>query len=236
MKIGFGRMKTETTVFEPFSKGPWEPEKALDFLSELSQCLSRSGISHWVTYGSLLGLVRQNSLLAWDNDIDIAIAPGATSEAVLTALRQAGLPVQMLRQRGGRAVSMKVRREGIRADLFLLASQGGALVEFGGTGGFVLTLTHPAMAVVEKSFAGRIFPVPAEPETYLAHLYGSKWRVPARNWDWRHASANRVALEFNSLAGLAKICPKLAALALEKLAACPGLAANENSIFEFKYL
>ena len=199
MKIGYSKVKIEVTVLEPFSKGPWEPEAAVEFLSQLSHCLTRAQIRHWVTYGSLLGLVRQNSLLAWDTDLDIALAPGVSFEAVRGALQEAGLRPQMVKRRDNRVVSVKVCKDGIRADLFLLESQNGTLVDFEGKGGFVLTLSHPAMAVVERSFGKRTFPVPAEAEAYLAHLYGPEWRVPARNWNWKHSSANRLALEFNSL-------------------------------------
>ena len=88
MKIRLSRAKIGVTVLEPSTKGPWDPQEALEFLSRLSHCLAQAGITHWVTYGSLLGLVRQNSLLAWDNDIDIAIAPGVSFEAVRAALQR----------------------------------------------------------------------------------------------------------------------------------------------------
>lgn len=204
MKIGCNKAKIEVTVLEPSTKGPWEPEVAMEFLAQLSHCLTRAQISHWVTYGSLLGLIRQNSLLAWDNDIDIALAPGVSFEAVHGALQEAGLRPQMVKRRDNRVVLAKVCKDGIRADLFLLESQNGTLVDFGGRGDFVLTLSHPAMAVVDRSFGKRTFPVPAEAEAYLAHLYGPQWRVPARNWSWKHSSANRLTLEFNSLRGLLK--------------------------------
>lgn len=204
MKIGYSKVKIEETVLEPSAKGPWEPGAAVEFLAQLSRCLAKAQISHWVTYGSLLGLVRQNSLLAWDNDLDIALAPGVSFETVRAALQEAGLQPQMIKRRDNRVVSVKVCKDGIRADLFLLESHNGIWVDFEGKGGFVLALSHPAMAVVERSFAKWSFPVPADAEAYLAHLYGPRWRVPVRNWDWKHSGANRLALEFNSLGGLLK--------------------------------
>ena len=46
--------------------------------------------------------------------------------------------------------------------------------------------------------------MPAEAEAYLAHLYGPEWRIPVRNWSWKHSSANRLALEITSFRGLLK--------------------------------
>jgi LicD family len=204
MKIRFGRVKTEITVIEPASKAHWEPQAALDFLFELSQCLNRAGIRHWVTDGSLLGLIRQNALLAWDNDIDIAVSPGASFEAMHRAMDEAGQPLHMIRRRNEQVISVKVCRGGIRADIYLLSNQGGKFVDYEGSGGFTLAMSHPAVEVVERIFANRTFPVPAKAEAYLTHLYGPSWKIPHPNWSWKHTSANRLTLEFNSFRGVLK--------------------------------
>ena len=205
MKIRYSRTKIESTVFGPPAKGPWDPQAALELLTQVSQSLSRAGISYWVTYGSLLGLVRQNALLAWDNDVDIAVAPGVSFKTIRAALQEAGLPPRMIKRRGDPVVSLNLCKDGISADLYLLAVQQDRWVDFGGgSRGFTLTMSHPHTTVVERTFANRILPVPAEAEAYLAHLYGPQWRMPDRNWSWKHTSANRVALEFNSFRAVLK--------------------------------
>jgi hypothetical protein len=204
MKIRLSRAKIRTTVLAPSSKGLWDPQEALELLSGLSQCLARAGIVHWITYGSLLGLVRQNSLLARDTDVDIAIAPGVSFEAIRAALQVSGMRAQKVRENDRQLVSVKLCVGGIRADLYVLAERHGMLVDFEGHGGFLLTMSHPRGGLIEKTFGDRTFPVPAETEAYLAHLYGPDWRVPARNWSWKHSSANRHALEIISFRGLCK--------------------------------
>lgn len=204
MKIRLSRAKIRVTVLEPLEKGPWDPQGALELLSRLSQCLGQAGISHWVTYGSLLGLVRQNSLLAWDNDVDIAVAPGVSFEAICTALQTSGLRPQIIREKDKRVASVKVCAGGITADIFMLTEHRNMLVDFEGNGGFMLTMSHPKGNVIEKTFGNKIFPVPAETEAYLAHLYGPDWRIPARNWSFRHSSANRIVLDITSFRGALK--------------------------------
>lgn len=204
MKIRLSRAKIRVTDLAPRTKGPWDPQEALELLSRLSRCLSQAGISHWVTYGSLLGLVRQNSLLARDTDVDIAVAPGASVETVRTALQADGLQLQRIMQIDRQVASMKICANGISADIYMLYEQRGMLVDFEGNGGFILTMSHPKNAVIKKTFGNLTFPVPAQTEAYLAHLYGTDWRIPVRNWSWKHSSANRRALHFTSFLGLFK--------------------------------
>jgi hypothetical protein len=204
MKIKVSRANFRVTVLEPPTKGPWDPQEALELLSRLSQCLGRAGISHWITYGSLLGLVRQNSLLAWDNDVDIAVAPGVSFEALRAALQTENLHPQTIKETDRQLVSVRVCAGGISADLYVLSEQHGILVDFEGHGGFVLTMSHPNGPVIEKIFGNKIFPVPAETEAYLAHLYGPDWRIPAQNWSFRHSSANRIVLDITSFHGALK--------------------------------
>ena len=90
MKIRFTKSQLQNLIFEPAMEGPWNPQVALDFLWDLSQCLSAANIPHWITYGSLLGLVRQNALPESDNDIDIAIAPDVLPETLCAALLAGG--------------------------------------------------------------------------------------------------------------------------------------------------
>lgn len=204
MKIRFSRAKIRVTDLEPRTKDNWDPQEALELLSRLSQCLRQAGIVHWITYGSLLGLVRQNSLLARDTDVDIAVAPGASFEAVRTALLAGGLQPQRVKEMGKQPASVKVCANGISADIYMLSEQRGMLVDFEGNSDFVLTMSHPNGAVIERAFGNKTFPVPAQAEAYLAHLYGPDWRIPARNWSWKHSSANRIVLDINSFRGLFK--------------------------------
>lgn len=204
MKIRVSRAKIQVTVFESLIKGPWNPQEALKLLSQLSQCLSRAAISHWITYGSLLGLVRQNSLLARDNDIDIAVAPGVSLQAIRAALATDNLYPQMIKEIDKQLILVRVCVGGIRADIYVLTEQHGLLLDFEGKDGFVLTMSHPKSAVIEKMFGNTTLPVPTQTEDYLAHLYGPNWRISTSNWSWKHSSANRTTLDINSFQGLLK--------------------------------
>lgn len=40
---------------------------------EVIQILSSNNINYWLCHGTLLGIIRDNELIAWDHDIDIAV-------------------------------------------------------------------------------------------------------------------------------------------------------------------
>ena len=42
-------------------------------LEEVSSLLKNNNINFWVCHGTLLGIIRENRLLPWDKDIDLAV-------------------------------------------------------------------------------------------------------------------------------------------------------------------
>jgi len=48
-------------------------EKSLADLRRVVEILDRENIKYWICHGTLLGIIRENRLLPWDNDIDIGV-------------------------------------------------------------------------------------------------------------------------------------------------------------------
>ena len=44
-----------------------------NILREICSLLGKNKINYWVCHGTLLGIIRENRLLPWDHDIDIAV-------------------------------------------------------------------------------------------------------------------------------------------------------------------
>ncbi len=61
-----------------FNKGDCKAEVDSNFIATIS-LLNANEIEYWVCHGTLLGLVRDGSLIPWDHDVDIAM--WATSDA-----------------------------------------------------------------------------------------------------------------------------------------------------------
>ena len=73
---------------------------------EMQQRLTRSGLTHTLDSGTLLGIIRDGRPIAGDNDIDLAVVadgridPGRATEGIVTALRRDGYRVQVRSYRG----------------------------------------------------------------------------------------------------------------------------------------
>ena len=44
-----------------------------EILFEVCDILKINSINYWICHGTLLGIVRENRILPWDNDIDISL-------------------------------------------------------------------------------------------------------------------------------------------------------------------
>ena len=47
--------------------------------SEIINILNKNKIKYWICHGTLLGIIRDNQLIPWDHDIDIAVWSETTS-------------------------------------------------------------------------------------------------------------------------------------------------------------
>jgi hypothetical protein len=56
---------------EELTYQPYDVEAMKCAIHEFSELLDQNGVSHWLNFGALLGLVRENRLLPWDNDAEI---------------------------------------------------------------------------------------------------------------------------------------------------------------------
>jgi phosphorylcholine metabolism protein LicD len=50
------------------------------------EILKKNRINYWICHGTLLGIIRDDQLLPWDNDIDIGILENITNITALNIL------------------------------------------------------------------------------------------------------------------------------------------------------
>ena len=61
-------------------------DKDDEVLKEISQLLVDNNINFWVCHGTLLGIIRENRLLPWDRDIDLAVWDHETDKDVIAKI------------------------------------------------------------------------------------------------------------------------------------------------------
>ncbi len=165
--------------------------EALAALADAATALDASGVGWWLTYGALLGLVREGGLIPWDNDFDFAIVAGRRRKAMLSELVARGFYRVNQDLVDGESVVEKLQRGNIIIDCILLREAGPLWEDrIRYDDHSICVGTHPRMAVVRQKLSGVDVAVPVDAEAYVAHLYGPDWRVPVKNWDYRHSPPN----------------------------------------------
>ena len=84
---------------------------------DVIQILNKKNINYWICHGTLLGIVRDNRLIEWDHDIDIAVWDYEVSKSEI---------ISMMEQ-----MDFKLSEGfGIKNDLVSFKREGGRIVDF----------------------------------------------------------------------------------------------------------
>jgi lipopolysaccharide cholinephosphotransferase len=71
--------------------------EALQLLENVSKILQKNNLDYWLDGGTLLGIVRENRLRPWDDDVDLSMFdPGERSlSKLIKSIKKAGLRVRV---------------------------------------------------------------------------------------------------------------------------------------------
>lgn len=146
--------------------------------------LRAAGYDAHLSYGCLLGAVRDGRMIGHDSDADLAYLSACTTPAQVVLESYA--MERELRRLGWRVVRMSGAdlklmhrlpdRRVVHIDVFGGFHVEGTYYQLGGRSGVLpASALTPASTVVLE---GVELPAPADPEAVLAFLYGESWRVP----------------------------------------------------------
>ena len=179
-------------------------QNAVCMLRKICRSLDRAGIPYLLEAGTLLGVIRENRLLPWDNDLDITVTR-EHEERLLKSLWRLRLRGYLVRVKHydrdlacfkkGDVRIIKVKhinlftrvKKDILLDIFLKKRVGD---EYHWTVGLkppvLKAVPHRFYSELSRvNFAGYNFSVPADCEGYLEEHYGKDWRIPVKEWDFR---------------------------------------------------
>jgi lipopolysaccharide cholinephosphotransferase len=170
---------------------------AEQLLLDITQRLDSHNVPYHLEGGTLLGIVRDNALLPWDDDLDISIPAGYEKQAAI-ALRPIMLKGWRIDKRklyrfdaitksGPRVYKIRDRSRGLLnmghsyLDIFVKYEQDG----------FVYWQAKRKLMRVESihydgyeevEFKGHVLKAPNQYRDYLTKKYGD-WSVPVKEWD-----------------------------------------------------
>jgi len=166
----------------------WSDQEKRDYLgtaNELLASIQKKFPDSVFGYGFALSVTRSSDFMPHDDDIDIIVAAdGSTTKTITDALLELSLHLQEegWAVYGNWAGHRKVARRGASVDVDVFVG----LRE----GEFVSFIPGPRKKLrYDEVFPGRKEKVkdveclfPADPERYLAVVYGEDWRTPKPNW------------------------------------------------------
>lgn len=186
------------------------PVIAFENLKDLVNILNNYGILATPAFGTLLGIIRENDFIAWDEDIDLFILK-EDKEKLLDAfwdMRKEGF--ELIRNaRVGHLYS--IMRNGEYIDFYIMEPISPEVRTTLG-GGYILEkyLTD----LMDWDFKGLTVKVPKEHEQCLAFMYGN-WRTPVQYADFEQSRINILKLRFAEM--LKELLPSKLHLALLRI-------------------
>ncbi|WP_430401953.1 tetratricopeptide repeat protein [Hyphomonas sp.] len=156
----------------------FSPDAAVGALRGIGEILDAAGIPFFLAAGTLLGFYRSGQPLPYDRDVDIGILAGPDQliDIARTIRDHSGLMLARRARPGDRYFALTFK--GIGVDTFLYEPSGDALhCRLGRLAGDVAWRFTP-FRLKTASFNGATWPIPDNPERYLAETYGPGWQKP----------------------------------------------------------
>jgi len=175
---------------------------AMKILKDVGQVLNKADIHYWLEGGTLLGVIREQRLLPWDNDMDISMFKTDQGKlfSVVLKLISKGYRISIKRYRStigpfnkGELRMIKVRnykaflRKGeVLCDIFLKRKVEDEYYWTVGVKTPVLKSTPAEYyeKVTRVPFDGMEFSVPLDYDGYLTYRYGD-WRKTVKTWNFK---------------------------------------------------
>lgn len=176
-------------------------EKSLRMFEDVSDALDAHGVRFWLEGGTLLGVVREQRLLPWDTDIDLAttLDQAEPLRRALASLRKSGYRITVRNHAANeppfpenkpRIVKIRDRRlwffrGELLLDLFIKFRHEDRYYWAVGRGDNRVCMSSPAHfydELVPIEFNGREYLRPKDIDNYLTYRYGN-WKTPVKSWD-----------------------------------------------------
>ncbi len=171
---------------------------ALQLLGDVTDILDEYNVKYWLDFGTLLGVIRENRILPWDDDIDISIfeedeevviskvLPRLKKMRYRTYTRRLAENVGPLKK--GDVRSFKVRNNRffffkgyVKLDIFVMYRHQESIYWY--------ELKEPhalpqklVQAFEMIDFNGKKYRVPKDHDAYLTYHYGD-WRIPNKEYN-----------------------------------------------------
>lgn len=177
-------------------------KKAIKMLKKVTHILEKNNVKYVLEAGTLLGIIRENRLLPWDNDLDLTITAGQCEKLLNIRYKfwLAGYRTRIRRYKQdtgpfkkGQPRILKIQttklgfiKEYSLMDIFIK-------YEINGEYKWTVSSKNPILKMAPKhyyderrkwEFADKEFYIPKDYVSYLEYHYGD-WETPVKEWKFR---------------------------------------------------
>ena len=160
---------------------PMNTENTTKALKEVKKIMEDLGITFFLMSGTCLGVIRDNRLIPWDDDVDIGSVldyHGCNEESleeIVIAFRRKGFLTKLIPS--GQHFFLPLIKYSAKVALTVFRIIDGNIEEYP-------SIFIPASMFTELkeiNFLGENFYIPNPPEEYLRLKYGDQWRTPKKH-------------------------------------------------------
>ncbi len=161
---------------------------AKESLLEVKEVLNELKIKFWLTWGTLLGAVRDKGFIPWDTHIDLKMLAKDWNPSLSENFRVEGFRSEGWAKYQNKLPAVNLIKRDVKIEL--------ALEYYYSPGDFYLTCI-PSPCYIRTvtpakfyqgdyfiDFLGKQFRVPNPPEEYLDRVFGKNWKTPIKK-GWR---------------------------------------------------
>lgn len=160
----------------------FQPAKAAQAVQDVMTLLNASGLTGFLTGGTLLGFVRNGAPLPHDRDADIGILCDRHARPDITAILRDHPSIQLARsaRAGDRYIGLTLGT--VAVDLFLYEAEGPyrlcGLSDHPGE----IQWRFSGFGISRKIWQGASWSIPDNPDKLLSETYGRAWRKPDKGF------------------------------------------------------
>lgn len=163
---------------------------AFENLCEVKRILSKAGIKFGPIFGTLLGIIRDNDFIIWDEDVDLYILKEEEKQFrdTLWDFKDKGFDLIRYERRG----LYSIRRNGEYIDFYVLKSISPKIRHSGGRD---FLLEKYIQNVLPWNFKGLELQIPSDYEEYLEFTYGD-WKKPVKYANYEMPFAKKTLVKW----------------------------------------
>ena len=159
-------------------------DSATAVLKEIKRIMDSAGVTFFLRQGTLLGAIRDNAFIPWDDDLDLGSVIGLhgltekSVDPVVATFRDNGYVARI--DRLDHCLHVLMVRSAIRIEWRCYRVFGDSIYQYPAVQTPVSLFTD----LMEIDFIGQKFLSPNPPEEYLRLKYGDEWMTPKQSGDF----------------------------------------------------